>query len=218
MELNDVLKEFIFDCEVKNYSEKTIKGYRNNNILFFNYLNKEFNITELESIKSMHIKKYFKFLMQKRCKSTYANAVLKTVRAFFKYCMEEEYLEENPCLKVGWQKEGKVIINTFTDKEIVNMLEAYKFTTYLEARNKMLIAFLIDTGARNNETCTLLKDDIKDKTIMLRGKGNKERQVSVSPLLKKYMMRLRKCIIQNDYLSDNKDYFSSILNDLKSNR
>lgn len=98
------------------------------------------------------------------------------------------------------------------------MLEAYKFTTYLETRNKMLIAFLMDTGARNNKTCTLLKDDIKDKTIMLGGKGSKERQVSISPLLKKYMMRLRKCIIQNDYLSDDKDYFSSILNDLKSNR
>lgn len=55
--------------------------------------------------------------------------------------MEEEYLKENPCLKVKWQRESKVIINTFTDSEIIQMLNAYKFTTYLNARNKMLVAF-----------------------------------------------------------------------------
>lgn len=49
--------------------------------------------------------------------------------------------------------------------------------------------FLVDTGARNNETCTLLTKDIKDRVILLKGKGNKERQVAISPLLKKYMIR-----------------------------
>ncbi|RXM70329.1 tyrosine-type recombinase/integrase [Clostridium tetani] len=200
MKLNDILKEFVFDCEVKNYSKRTIKSYRNNNLLFFNYLKQEFKINELEEVKPIHVKKYFKFLLQKGCKPTYANGVLKTLRAFFRYCLEEEYIEENPCLKVKWQKEGKVIINTFTDTEIINMLNAYKFTTYLDARNKMLIAFLVDTGARNSETCTLLKEDIKDRTILLRGKGNKERQVSISPLLKKYMIRYER--IREFYFKD----------------
>lgn len=200
MELKDILSEFVFNCEVKNFSKRTIKSYRNNNALFHNYVLKEFNIIELEQIKPMHIKKYFKFLLQKGCKPTYANGILKTLRAFFKYCAEEEYLDENPCLKVAWQREGKVLINTFIDTEIVNMLNAYRFTNYLNARNKMLVAFLIDTGARNNETCTLLNGDIKDRVILLRGKGNKQRQVSISPLLKKYMIRYER--IKEFYFKD----------------
>lgn len=200
MQLDDILKEFIFDCEVKNFSKRTLKSYRNNNALFHNYLKHEFEITELEQIKAIHIKRYFKFLMKKGLKSTYANGILKTIRAFFRYCLNEEYIEENPVLKVKWQKEGKVIINTFTDEEVINMLGVYKFTTFLSARNKMLIAFLVDTGARNNETCDVLKEDIKDRVILLRGKGNKQRQVGISPLLKKYMIRYER--IRNFYFKD----------------
>ncbi|MBZ9623889.1 tyrosine-type recombinase/integrase [Clostridium sp. FP2] len=200
LELNDVLKEFLFDCEVKNFSKRTIQSYRNCNALFHNYLKQEFKIEKLEEVKGIHIKKYFKFLMQKGLKPTYVNGILKTIRAFFRYCMQEEYLQENPVEKVAWQKEGKVIINTFTSTEILKMLDAYKFTTYLNARNKMLIAFLVDTGARNNEGCTLLKQDIKERVILLRGKGNKERQVSISPLLKKYMIRYER--IRDFYFKD----------------
>lgn len=200
MQLDDILKEFVFDCEVKNFSKRTLKSYRNNNALFHTYLNQEFKIVELEQVKSIHIKKYFKFLMKKGLKPTYANEVLKTIRAFFRYCLNEEYIKEDPCLKVGWQKEGKVIINTFTDEEIINMLSVYKFTTYLPTRNKLLIAFLVDTGARNNETCTLLKEDVKDRVILLRGKGNKQRQVAISPLLKKYMIRYER--IKDFYFKD----------------
>ena len=83
LELNDVLKEFLFDCEVKNYSIRTIKGYKNNNALFHNYLRQELKIEMLEEVEGIHIKKYIKFLVQKRSKPTYVNGVLKTIRAFF---------------------------------------------------------------------------------------------------------------------------------------
>lgn len=144
---------------------------------------------EVEEIKTIHIKKYFKYLIEKGLKPSYVNGILKNIRAYFRFCKEEEYIEKNPVSKVKWQKEGKTIINTFNREEIINMLNAFKFKAYLEARNKMMIAFLIDTGARNNELCTLLNEDVKERIIVLRGKGNKQRHVSISPLLKKYMIR-----------------------------
>ncbi|MBM7869264.1 integrase/recombinase XerD [Clostridium pascui] len=200
MQINDILEEFIFDIEIKNFSKKSLKNYKNNNRLFFNYLLQEFKIADIEEVKPMHIKKYFKFLMKKSLTPSYANVILKNIRAFFKYCLEEEYIEENPCLKVGWQKEGKVIINTFNDKEILGLLDAFKFTTYLSARNKMIMAFLVDTGVRSNETCTLLNEDVKERIILIRGKGNKQRQVAISTLLKKYMIRYER--IRDFYFKD----------------
>ena len=197
MLLDEVLKEFIFELEIKKFSKRTIKSYRNNNALFFNYINNEFQVTELENVTTQHIKMYFQYLTKKGLKPTYINSILKNLRAFFVYCTQEEYITKNPAEKVKWQKEGKVLLNTFSTEEIINMLNAYKFTTYLEARNKTIIANLIDTGIRNTELCTILKQDVLDRTILIHGKGNKQRQVSISPLLKKYMIRYER--IRDEY-------------------
>ncbi|MBW9157801.1 hypothetical protein [Clostridium tagluense] len=77
MLINEVLKEFIFNYEV-----------RKNNQSFFNYIEEEFNITELEEFSHLHIKQYFRFLIDKGLKETYVNGVLKSMRAFFLYTGE----------------------------------------------------------------------------------------------------------------------------------
>ncbi len=200
MQINDVLQEFLFDLEVKNYSKKTIKGYRNNNNLFFNYLKNEFNIDEIQELKTIHIKNYFLFLKKRGLRPTYINSILKNIRAFCVYSVEEEYIKENPADKVKWQREGKVIINTFSSDEIVNMLKVYKFTTYLKARNKTILSILMDTGIRNTELCLIKCDDINERTVLINGKGNKQRQVPLSPLLKKYMFRYER--IRDEYFKN----------------
>ena len=53
LELNDILKEFLFDCEVKNYSKRTIKSYKNSNALFHNYLKQELKIEKLEEVQGI---------------------------------------------------------------------------------------------------------------------------------------------------------------------
>ncbi|MCB2311595.1 phage integrase N-terminal SAM-like domain-containing protein [Clostridium tagluense] len=88
MLINEVLKEFIFDCEIRKISPRTLKSYRNNNQRFFNYSEKEFNVTELEEFSHWHIKQYFRFLIDKGLKETYVNGVLKSMRAFFLYTGE----------------------------------------------------------------------------------------------------------------------------------
>ncbi len=200
MQLNEVLKEFVFELEIKKYSKRTIKGYRNNNALFFNFLENEFNITDLEDLTSLHIKRYFQHLTKKGLKPTYINGILKNIRAFCLYAEQEGYIKENPAVKVKWQREGKVLLNTFNSEEIINMLNAYKFTTYLEARNKTIIANLIDTGIRNAELCDIKNSDVKDKVILINGKGNKQRQVSISPLMKKYMIWYER--IRDEYFNN----------------
>ena len=38
MLLEDLLKEFVFDCEIRKLSKRTIKSYRNNNRRFLNFI------------------------------------------------------------------------------------------------------------------------------------------------------------------------------------
>ncbi|MBC8063025.1 MAG: hypothetical protein H7Y18_20530 [Clostridiaceae bacterium] len=95
------------------------------------------------------------------------NGILKTSRAFSEYCLGEEYVAKNPCKQVKWAKEGKVVINTFTGKEIVGMIDYYKGFDYLNMRNKCIIAMLVDNGIRNNELCTLRVINVGETTIKI---------------------------------------------------
>ncbi len=189
MLLQDILKEFVFECEVKKLTKRTIKSYKNNNALFFTFIEREFAITELEKVTPANIRGYIQFMVKKGLAETYINGVLKCFRAFFKYCIQEEYLTESPLKKISWQKEPKVIIKSFIDEEVTRMLKVFDYSDYLNARNKTILAVLFDTGIRNLELCMLKNHDIKETYITIMGKGNKERQVGKSPLLEKHIIK-----------------------------
>ena len=136
------------------------------------YIENEFDLTELDEVKSLHIKKYGLFLIGKGRKETYINGIYKNIRSFFAYSVEEGYLlqKQNPCLNVKWLKEEMPIIEAFTPKEVRDMIDKFKMNTYMEARNKLIIMLFADTGLRNLELCHLMRSDIGETTIKIRGK------------------------------------------------
>lgn len=189
MYTKNCLEEFKIDCELRRLSKRTIKGYYNNILLFLQYTEMETGSTQIEQISTVHIRKYMQYLIAKGLSPTYANGILKGLRVFFKYAVEEEYITVNPALKVKWQKEGKVIIETFTDAEVLRLLNAFGQTDYLSMRNKLILATAFDTGARNTEICDICNDDIRGNVLLIHGKGNKERFAPLTPYLKKLMAK-----------------------------
>jgi integrase/recombinase XerD len=196
----DCLEEFKVECDLRRLSPRTIKGYYNNTALFLNYLEKHEKLTQLEAIRPPHIKKYVQYLIGKDLSPSYVNGILKCLRAFFKFAHTEEYIITNPATRVNWQREGKVLIETFTDEEVHTLLNAFNFSSYLQARNKLILAIAFDTGARNTEICTILNSDIRDNVILIHGKGNKERHVPLTPYLKKLLIKYQR--IKEEYFDD----------------
>lgn len=211
--LENLLKEFILELEIQNYSKRTLKSYKNNNLLMFNYLRKEFNIIDVEDVKPIHIKAYIKFLQRQRRKPTYINGVVKCFRAFFKYATNEEIIEVNPMLKVSWVKESKVIINTFNDDEVSRMMKVYVGSNYMNIRNKCILALLFDCGIRNLELCNIKNHDIKDTYLIIKqGKGRKDRSVALSPYTRQIIIRYVRCrdsYFANRNIDENTPFFLS---------
>lgn len=120
----------------------------------------------------------------------------------------------NIALKVGWLRERKIIIKTFSDDEIRKMMDIYNYSSYIHARNKCIMAILIDTGIRNFELCQLKITDMRETVIYIMGKGRKERVVPISPYLKKIMIKYER--IREGYLKNNilyhDNYFLSYRN------
>lgn len=185
----ECLEEFKVECDLRRLSPRTTKGYYNNTALFLNYLKKNENLSQLEAVRHQHIKKYIQYLLEKNLSPSYINGILKCLRAFFKYAYGEGYIPANPAVKVNWQREGKVLIKTFTDEEVAALLNVFDFSDYLSARNKLILAIAFDTGARNTEICSILETDVLDNVILIHGKGNKDRHVPLTPYLKKAIMK-----------------------------
>ena len=59
MLLEDLLKEFLFELQIKNYSKRTIDTYRYNVSQFITYV-KDFEVLELDDVLPLHLKKFIK--------------------------------------------------------------------------------------------------------------------------------------------------------------
>ena len=129
MLLKNIIKEYIYDIQCRNYTKRTIKGYTNNLLKWCKYCQEELNLNELEEINHLHIKKYLTLLKNKGLSESYINTILKNIRSFYKYCYKEEYCI-NVSLKVNWLKEPKTVIQTFTDNEVKKMVNYYDNKTY----------------------------------------------------------------------------------------
>lgn len=194
MLLKDILEEFILELQIQNYSPRTIKSYRNNNLLMFTFVEKEFGLKEIEEVKPIHIKAYIKFLQKNKRKTIYINSIIKCFRAFFKYALNEEIIETNPMLDISWLRDKKSLINAFTDVEVERMMKVYTGSEYLVIRNKLIMGFLFDTGIRCLELCSIVNSDVKENNLLIKhGKGNKQRIVAISPYVKKLILRYVKC-------------------------
>jgi integrase/recombinase XerD len=100
----DLVKEFIFDCRMRRYSERTIKGYLNNNLGLFKFISNEYGIEDVEETNHIAIRGYVEFLTNKELKETYINGLIKCFRSYFAYCVREQYILHNPAEKIRFQK------------------------------------------------------------------------------------------------------------------
>src|SRR5690606_16496272 len=137
-------------------------------------------------------------------------SMFKIIRAFFSWCVKEEYLPINIASKVETPKVPKKVLKGFTLEEVHAMIDAFTYKTYLEARNKAIIAMLADTGIRAMEIRGLRTDNLKETTILVNGKGNKERVVFISPALKRILIKYER--MKKQYFSEKsitEEYFLS---------
>ena len=71
MLLQDVFNKYIYDCQIRKFTVKTIKWYRNNCEYLFRYLESKHKIISIEGVKTTHLKQFIMWQTQKGCKGSY---------------------------------------------------------------------------------------------------------------------------------------------------
>ena len=206
MQLNELIQEFLFDCKVRELSDKTVNNYRKQLSLFERFVGETMGVKTLEELKPQHVKEYIRSLQERGCKPAYTNDLLKAVKVMCAYAHREEYTSTLITKKIRNVKQPKVLIHTFSDKEIKKMVKYYDGSSFMDIRNKLIIMVLFDTGIRISELTNMRPSQVQENFFVIYGKGRKERIVPKNPTVSKWLMKYMYAREKYFELRDCQDY------------
>ncbi len=210
MKISVAVKEYLVEIEVRKFTEKTIRSYRNNINLFLRYFQEEENMVDLDDLTLAVVRRFTLYMIGKGRKGSYINGLLKVVKAFIQYCYDEGYGGFNTKKNFKWCKQEKAVIMAFTPSDVRAMLKSCKGRDYLALRDAAILTMLFETGIRCWELCCIRPSDIHGDYIIINGKNHKQRVVPITPILHKAMMKYE-LVKENYYVLKNTDayYFLS---------
>ncbi len=168
----------------KRFSENTIKSYENDLNQFSDFIEMEFKETELHLINEKIVRAWIVSLMEKDFSTLSINRKISTLKTFFKFLLREGHVKTNPMDKVITPRNSKKLPAFVEEKQISNLLDDYSFgNDFKGLRNKTIVEMFYNTGMRLSELINLrnIDFDIKNGTLKVLGKRNKERILPVHP-------------------------------------
>lgn len=203
--MKDYRLEFIdYLTNEKGYSNYTIKSYQEDLDAFYEYLKAK----KITKVDYSLIRSYLNSLYDLNYASKTICRHISSLRSYFKYLSQEEYIDNNPMLLISNPKVSQKLPQYLNYNELETIFQIPDQKTFLGLRNALILELLYSTGVRVSELVNIKLSDIDliNKRIIVLGKGNKERYVlfgkACSDLLTKYLQELN---IQSDYLLVNKN-------------
>ena len=169
----------------KNYSENTTKNYQNDLILFKTFLD-ENHITFISGVTYDVVRKYIKYLNEKKYTAKSVARIISSLRGLFRYLYLNKVITTNPMILISTPKIEKKLPKYLEYNEVEKLLNAPNLNTEIGIRDYVVLEILYSTGIRVSELVNIkLKDiDFNNKEIRILGKGNKERIVLYGDVLK----------------------------------
>lgn len=170
----------------KRYSENTVISYLNDISQFYKFLEDNYSLKDINLVTHFMLRSWVVSLMKNKMSPKSVNRKISSIRMFFLFLKRENKIENNPTKKIIAPKIGKTLPKFIRKSEIDNLLDnVLKPVAYPEFRDKLIINLLYNTGMRKNEMINLHDKDIDfiNKTILVTGKGNKQRIIPVTDSL-----------------------------------
>lgn len=207
MKISAAIREYLIEIEVRKYTPKTIRGYRNSLNLFLRFCEQEAHIQEVEEINLAVVRQFSAYMNQKGRKGSYINGLLKVSKSFIQYCYDEGYGGFNTKKNFRWCKQDKAVIVAFKPCDVKQLLQESRGTDYIHVRDTAILTALFETGIRCWELCCIQKQDIHDDYIIIKGKNHKQRVVPITPVLQKALIKYNVCAADYFTLRGTDDFY-----------
>lgn len=176
LSIQEAFDLFIRKCRIKNLTDLSISSYEKKMIHFYEFIDRNEPIT---AVTKDTVDDYILWLRENTdANDITINSYLRSVRAFLYFCMEDRYI---PTFKIQLIKAEKKIKETYTDDELVRLLEKpdvdnCSFSCY---KTWVFENYLLGTGNRISTALDLHIGDINFQSgvIILRKTKNRKQQI-----------------------------------------
>jgi integrase/recombinase XerC len=185
------LKLFIEYLQIeKNYSQYTIVCYQRDIEQFFEFMNEQ-GIHHLHEVTYNDVRLYLTKLYEQKQSSRSISRKISSLRSFYKFLLREKKVKENPFALAALPKKEQKIPNFLYEQELESLFYVNDVNTAIGQRNQAILELLYATGVRVSECCHIQLSDIdfSVSTILIHGKGNKQRYVPFGRFAKEALER-----------------------------
>lgn len=200
---NDLEKYLDYLKYNKNYSENTVTSYKDDIEEYLKYLERE--CLSLYDVKYSDIRFLLDFYNNEGLKSRSIRRKISSLKGFYKFLCRNGKCNDNPFSYVNLPKMEKKLPQYLNYNEMIEIFNTIDISTLLGLRNRLIMELLYATGIRVSELVNIQIHDIdlSNKSIIVTGKGDKQRMVFFNDVCKKYLDRFiheASSIRKSDYL------------------
>ena len=168
----------------KRYSSKTVTSYQTDLLQFFLFIENEFQLSDLMSVKHNFIRAFVVDLVNKNNKPSSIKRKISALKSFYKYAQKTGKIKSNPADKINSPKIPERLPKFVEQSKINNLFdqpEKYFSDSYNGIQEKLIIDVLYSCGMRRQELITLTWSDINfgSNQLKVTGKGNKQRIIPI---------------------------------------
>lgn len=189
-----MLERFIRYIETeRRYSVHTVSSYRRDVEQFSTYLINIYNVDDVLRATTEMVRSYVVSLKEGGMESRSINRKLSSLRSFYRFCLREKEISENPMRGVKSLKQPTELAKFVPEKDI-EKIQFPECDDFVVRRDELMFEMLYQTGMRQAELRGLRDDDVsvENCSVKVRGKRNKERVIPIGSDLLEMIERYKK--------------------------
>ena len=181
----------------RNFSDNTLDAYLRDVRKLRDFAEVDMNDTGPLVITYENIQEFLFHISKKKFSERTQARWISSIKAFFKYLVEDEAREDNPATLLEGPKLGLYLPDTLSFDDVNRIIKAINISTDLGRRNHCMIEVLYGCGLRVSELIDLKISNInfKESYLKVEGKGDKVRFVPLAAytaeLIKQYIKEIR---------------------------
>jgi tyrosine recombinase XerC len=176
----------------KNLSPYTLRNYRSDLLDFARYLEEREGMTLLRADRQA-FRRYLGAGRDAGIATASLARRVSTISNFFRFLTREGHLDSNPLAGVSAPKRERRLPSILTKEHLTALIQSADEQTPQGLRNRAILELMYAAGIRLSEIVALDLQhlDLAERTLLVRGKGNKERMVLIGApaeqALRRYM-------------------------------
>lgn len=166
----------------KNFSDNTLDAYIRDIKKLESFAIVDLGEVAAQNISYENLQEFIYQLSKKKISERSQARSVSSIKAFFKFLLEEEYRSDNPASLLEGPKLGLYLPDTLSIEDIDRIIEHIDKKTDIGRRNQCILEVLYGCGLRVSELVDLKISNInfKENFIIVEGKGEKTRLVPLA--------------------------------------